>query len=135
MNSDPNSVLSQNWLKCTLCTHPWPRLRARWALGRPCRGAPSAVSWPSPGRITAYARSCHGRVAGVSLHACTRWRAVSQRCVATQGRVVGPFRSQYKICIVTLALAARALRAASRMLPCVHYAPHRSPHRDTIFFF
>ena len=41
-----NSALSQDWVKCTVCTHPWPRLHARWALGRQCHGAPDGVSWP-----------------------------------------------------------------------------------------
>ena len=31
-----NSVLSQNWVKCTVCTHPWPRLRAGLAMSWPC---------------------------------------------------------------------------------------------------
>ena len=40
-----NSALSQDWVKCPVCTHPRPRLRTRCALGRPYRGAPGAVSW------------------------------------------------------------------------------------------
>ena len=38
-------------------------LRARYPLGQPCRGAPDALSWPSPGHISACARPCRGRVA------------------------------------------------------------------------
>ena len=114
-----NSVLSQNWVKCTVCTHPWPRLCACCTLGWPCRGALGAVSWPSPGRIVACVGPCR------CAHA--RWRIVSQRYVATQGRVASPFRSRYKICIATLAPTALALRAVLSALPRVSLPPPPPP--------
>ena len=48
---------------------------------------------------------------------------MSQRCVATQGSVPGPFQSGYKICIRTLALTARALCPVSCALPRVSQPP------------
>ena len=52
-----------------MCTHPWPRLHARCALGRPCRGLPLVVSQPVLGRVVAMSQACR----------CAHRRAVSQR--------------------------------------------------------
>ena len=88
----------------------------RWA-GRvvahqePCRGLPPFASQPVPGRVV---------VLWLRTHA--RWCAVSQRCVATQGRVVGPFWSRYKICIATL-VSCRA-----RCSTCRHPQPRIVSH-------
>ena len=85
-----NSVLSQNWVKCTGCTPKGPRPRAccaqaarmllpgraqvaRWA---PCRGAQGTVSWPPSGCVT-----------GVSCRV-----TVLTRCVAALCRALLPCR-------------------------------------------
>ena len=64
MNSDPNSVLSQNWVGCIVRTpkakamHALPQgsvHAARWA---PCHGALGTVSWPPSYCVIACLLSC-----------------------------------------------------------------------------
>ena len=98
----------------------------------------------------AFPRSYRSLCPAVPLCARARWRAVSQRCVTTQGSVAGPFRSRYKICIATLAPTARALRVVARVAapsvvswrivalyrnPDALYHDPKSPPSTTIQFF
>ena len=74
----------------------------------PCRGVHWAISWRTGRRVAGHALPCRGRVVA-------RTRALAH-CVMTQSRVAGPFRSQYKICIATLAPTVRAvLRVLHRL--------------------
>ena len=92
-----NSAPSQD-LKCTVCTHPWPRLRARCALGRPCRGAPGAVSQASPSRIVAFL-SAVSQLAPVVSQAVSRvvsravWPLARSRCCTSCRRPPRPCRA------------------------------------------
>ena len=104
---------------CTLHAGPvvsWRTRRRVVAFPWSYRSLCPAMSW-SCCRCVAV---CTGALARRVAAPCRS--AVSQRRVATQGRVAGPFQSRYKICIATLAPAVRALLAVSCVLSCVSQA-------------
>ena len=101
-----NSVLSQNWVKCTVCT-PMAQA-ARWAglivaPQAPCCRPPPAVSWPSIQLCRSAHRPCH-RPYRELCHAPTRAAAcrvaassVLVKCLLTvswrmPGRVAALYR-------------------------------------------
>ena len=76
MNNVPNNDSEQ----CIELRLGWVRrvhtLNPSWAPGRPCRGAPGAVSHASPGRIVAFLSAVSSAVPrAVSPRSCSRYCA------------------------------------------------------------
>ena len=130
-----------------MCTHPWPRLRARCALGRPCRGAPGAVLWPSLGRIAACARPCRGHVAGVSLRARALCHDTRPCCMPLPVTIQNLYRdprpcracsARHVTRAATRVVAPNAVSwriTASYRCPGALYHDPKSPSSATIQFF
>ena len=109
-----NSFLSQNWVKCTVCTH-WTLVGLTLRLGR----AHNTLSQAWPSRVARVYRPYYGPLSAVSLGARERCSSVSQLPSVT-----------IQNCIATQALASHALRVVSRALPRVSQPP--TPYRGAL---
>ena len=107
-----NSVLSQNWVKCTVCTHMAQATctlltgsAVSWLLW-PYRGSPGAVSWPCCRRAKAVSQGLPGLVARsvsrrVVAHPRALLRAMSQPpqpCREPPGHIAVPYRTPIWSC-------------------------------------
>ena len=104
-----NSVLSQNWVRCTGCTPNRPWLRActaprqchgaHWrrvmAAPWPCRSLWSALSWPCRRCVTARTRALARLVAAPLGHDTSLYRNTTP-CRAPCCACTTPYRSLYR---------------------------------------
>ena len=114
-----NSALSQDWVKCTVCTQPWPRLRpgpiVSWRTRRYVAGLPR----PYRGLPLGYVTARTGRVAShVTCYAarCVAARPAARRVIGLLGRVVSTASS-------IVALPGRVSPPSWRAQACVPAQP------------
>ena len=149
MNSDPNSDSKQctkSKLSSAQCTHPWPRLRARYASTAPRPRAQRRVSEPTrscrglhrrrivavPGRVAGCIATCTGRVTR------TRCRVIGPLVtIQTLYRNIGPCHTQCRTrcstCCIAPTPCRRGLGAVSQPLARCVVRQACSSYHDTMF--